>query len=219
MSATASVKGDLVEIIENRECGYPGDLKAYFKIVFGSAQNVLLPYHNFRHMLHVLWLCYQAAAFYGPKLTGRECRHLFIAALFHDFDHSGLAGNDDLNVERSVRAMKKHLLPFDAGYVGHIEQIIRATEYPHTVPSADLPLVCQIIRDADLAQALSPAWIQHVVFGLAAEWGKKPIEVLGMQAAFHRNLKFHTEWAQTQFPQSAIDEKVSEAEGLHRLLS
>ena len=36
-------------------------------------------------MLHVTWLCYQAADFYRDRLTPRQIRNLLIAALFHDF--------------------------------------------------------------------------------------------------------------------------------------
>ena len=59
-----SVRGTLPEIIRNDAGLYEGDLKVYFKAVFTNAQNLQKGYHNFRHMFHVVWLCYQAIAFY-----------------------------------------------------------------------------------------------------------------------------------------------------------
>ena len=60
-------------------------------------------------MLHVTWLCHQACEFYASELTNRQKRDLLIAALFHDFDHSGMMGEDDLNIARALRALDKHL--------------------------------------------------------------------------------------------------------------
>jgi hypothetical protein len=50
-----------------------------------------------------------------------------------------------------------------------IEALIEATHFPYKVDSQKLDLLGKIIRDADLAQALSPVWIQQVVLGLALE--------------------------------------------------
>jgi len=76
----------------------------------------------------------------------------------------------------------------------------------------------QILRDADLSQALSPAWIQQTVFGLAAEWGKSPLEALKAEEVFHSNLKFCTVWAKNKFPNDAIQKKAVEARELLELL-
>ena len=185
---------------------------------FLNAQNLKYPYHNFRHMFHVLWLCYQACVFYRGILPSRKMRNLLIAALFHDFDHSGLMGNDDLNIERAIRGLKKFILEEDKEYIEEIIILVRATEFPYKVPSGTLSLAERIIRDADMSQALCEAWIQQIVFGLSAEWNKKPIEILEAQGAFHKNLEFHTEWAQQMFPQKAIDDKIAEAHDLLELL-
>jgi len=210
--------GSLPEIICNDHNLYEGDLIEYFQTVFYHAQNLKYPYHNFRHIFHVVWLCYQACIFYIGTLTPREMRNLLIAALFHDFDHSGMIGNDDLNIERAVRGFKRYIMKEDQGHVEEIISLIRATEYPYKVSSESLTLLSQIIRDADMSQALSEAWIQQVIFGLASEWNKKPIEVLEMESIFHKNLKFHTEWALSMFSQEDIDKKIAEANELLELL-
>src|SRR5215813_5985961 len=56
----ADVTGDLPEIIGNEERLYEGDLSLYFRILFFESSNLNNPYHNFRHTLHVVWLCHKA---------------------------------------------------------------------------------------------------------------------------------------------------------------
>ena len=215
---TAMVCGNLPEIIRNDHNLYEGNVVGYFQAIFNHAQNLLHPYHNFRHMFHVMWLCYQACIFYASTLSRREMRDLIIAAMFHDFDHSGMMGSDDLNIERAVRGFEKYIAREDQAHAENIISLIHVTEYPYQIASKNLSLCGQIIRDADLSQALSPAWIQQVIFGLAAEWQKKPIEVLKDQGAFHKNLKLHTEWARQMFSQADVDRKITEAGELLDLL-
>jgi hypothetical protein len=206
------VVGDIPKIIRNADALYKGDLTHYFRILFFEARNVNHPYHNFRHMTHVLWLCYDACLLYKAILSPREMRNILIAAMFHDFDHSGMMGHDDLNIERAVRGFQKHIHPIDVEHEYDIIQLLRGSEFPHK--ESDLGLSLEILRDADVAQALSTAWIQQIVFGLAAEWGKPPIEVLRMQPAFNSGIRFNTEWAKQRFPKKLIAAKVAEAEAL-----
>lgn len=213
-----TVRGSVPQVIRNDAGLYVGDLVHYFKVVFNVAQNTFGPYHNFRHMLHVTVLCHMACEYYRDQLSPRMMRNLLIAALFHDFDHSTMMGNDDLNIARAVRALDKHLLPEDRHCREDIVSLIAATEYPYKVDAKDLPLSGLIIRDADMSQGLSVAWIQQIVFGLAEEWRKTPIEVLKGQEAFLSSLRFHTEWGQAMFPQHIIDEKRAEARELVALL-
>ena len=96
--------------------------------------------------------------------------------------------------------------------------MIEATHYPYKTKSEELGLLANIIRDADLAQVFSPAWIQQVVIGLALERGTAPIEVLKGQAAFLGDLSFHTPWARDLFPPELVNAKIEEAAKLVRLL-
>ncbi|MDO8482791.1 MAG: hypothetical protein Q7S86_03165 [bacterium] len=221
-------RGSIPQIIRNDDKLYEGNLTHYLRVVCKYARNLHHPYHNLRHMLHVLWLCYQACLFYkekringnlsSPKLTPRQMRNLLIAALFHDFDHSGLLGDDDLNIEKALRALKKHILPEDEMHLDEIVGILKATEFPYKVSSDSLGLLAKIIRDADMSQALSVAWIQQVILGLAAEWRKTAVEILQMQGPFMSNLKFFTDWGQQMFPRKIIDIKIQEANELLELL-
>lgn len=212
------VRGNLDKIIINEIGLYEGNLVRYFQIVFNNAKNLNLPYHNFRHMMHMVWLCHCACNFYLGTISPREMRNLLIAAMFHDFDHRGTIGDDDLNIQLAIRGLEKHILPEDLAHLRDIKTIIQATEYPNTTPSTELDLLSQIIRDADSSQALNAAWIQEVIFGLAAEWKKPPIEILRVQESFHRNLKFNTEWAKQMWPQYYIEEKINEANNLLHIL-
>ena len=83
------ISGDLPKIIGNEENLYEGNLIYHFQVLFFRANNLYNPYHNFRHMSHVLWLCYKACQYYSHELPPRQMRALLIAALFHDFDHTG----------------------------------------------------------------------------------------------------------------------------------
>ncbi len=218
MGSVAATAGSLPSIIRNDERLYEGNLIHYFKAVFNRAQNLQGPYHNFRHMLHVTYLCYDACTFYARSINPSEMRSLLIAAMFHDFDHSGMMGNDDLNIARAIRGLEANLDAWDIPRRSTIVSLIRATEYPHAIPFEQLDLYGRIIRDADMAQGLDAAWIQQTVFGLAAERGKKPIEILAQQLTFYANLKFHTEWARLKFPWATIDAKITETRALLDIL-
>jgi hypothetical protein len=174
-------------------------------------------------MLHVLWLCHQACRYYQNRLTPRQMRNLLIAALFHDFDHPGHphpneGDPDRINIPIAIAGLRRYVMPADRAFLPQVEALIEATHYPYKIGSDKLDLLGQIIRDADLAQALSPAWIQQVVFGLAQEWEVSPLEVLKGQGLFLAGLSFSTCWAQQLFPQELIQAKIDEVEQLLRLL-
>ncbi len=219
MSPTLEIQGNIPEIVRNDGSVYEGNLTYYFQAVFDNARNLNNPYHNFRHMCHALWLCYQACLCYRMVLSKREMRNLLIAALFHDFNHTGKPGSDEINIAKAIAGLEKHLALEDKEYRDDIGYLITLSEYPYKIPSGEVSLLVQILRDADISQALSVAWIQQVVFGLSMEWGKSPLEVLEMQGEFHKNLKFYTEWAKQMFPPWVIKKKIAEAKDLVDLLT
>lgn len=216
-----NTNGSIPSIVRNQANLYQGDLQFYFKIVFGKARNLGNPYHNFRHLFHVVWLCQKALQFYkdSGKITLLQGRILLIAAMFHDFDHPGRTGNDDLNIEVAIRGLRAHILPYDREILPLIEELILNTEFPHKGKTEELPLLGQIIRDADLSQALSVAWIQQIIFGLAEEMGKTPQEILAMQEGFLKSLHFTSEWAQNEFPPALLQEKITEVRELVALVA
>jgi ABC-type transport system substrate-binding protein len=108
------ISGDLPKIIGNEENLYEGNLIYYFRVLFFRANNLYNPYHNFRHMSHVLWLCYKACQYYSHELPPRQMRTLLIAALFHDFDHTGRPHRGDvdpdgINIEIAISGLRPEL--------------------------------------------------------------------------------------------------------------
>ncbi len=197
---------------------YEGNLVHYYQVILFRAQNLKKGYHNFRHMFQVAFNCYEACEFYQENakqlLSPLEMRKLLVAALFHDFDHSGLFGHDDLNLKRAVRGFEKHVQECDKPFIGEIGSIMWETKFPYENEVDDLPLVSKIIRDADMGQTFSEAWIQQVIMGLSEEWNMAPIDVLKSQPKFLSELRFHTSWGQKKFPQSVIDRKIAESQAL-----
>lgn len=212
------IRGSLPEIIGNDDGLYEGDLTHYFRHVFYHATNLRLPYHNFRHMTHVLTTCHTASRYYRDRLTGREIRNLLVAALFHDFNHRGILSDDDLNIERAIRGLDGCLLPEDEHHRDDIVTIIRATEYPHRETTSELTLPEMIIRDADVLQAFSPAWIQQIVFGLSEEQKEAPIGMLRLQVPYLEGLELYTEWAKEAYPRTVIEEKLTEVRAVLKWL-
>lgn len=214
-------RGLVPRIILNDHRLYVGDLKHYFKIVVTKARNLTKPYHNFRHMFYVVCTCFEACQYYLVKTEGHsriKVRNLLIAGMFHDFDHSGVVGHDDLEIERALRGLKKHILPEDLAEYEAIAVLIRATEYPYKTHAKELSLEGQILRDADLSQALSEVWMQQILFGLSQEMNLTPLEMLRTQESFLANLKFNTVWAKERFNPEVVQSKIAEVRGLLEIM-
>lgn len=218
MNSNSTTRGSLPQIITNAESLYEGNLRHYFSVLFHTAQNVNHPYHNWRHMMHVTTMAYFACQHHNNELRRLQIREILIAAMFHDADHSGLLGQDDLNIERAVRVFKAHMLPEDQPHQNNIVSLMQDTEFPYKVSSDGLLLNARILRDADMAQVFSLAWMQQVIFGFASEWRKAPLDVLRLQIPFLDNITFSTEWGQTTYPKKVVEEKIEEVKQLLELL-
>lgn len=139
-----------------------------------------------------------------------------MAALFHDFDHSGRSGNDDINIILALRAFDKHIFDSDKGIREMVRCLISSTEYgPKGHVKEDNTLLSQILKDADLSQVCSPAWIRLVIFGLAEEMQTTPENILRYQETFLSKMKFYTDWAKEKFD---LNQKIDEARELVKIL-
>ena len=188
----------IAELIGNIEGKYPGDLSWYFKILFCEATNLYNPYHNLRHMLHVTWEAYDGCIYHN--LRPEQFRSVLVAAMFHDFNHSAGTGNDDLEVKCAIRAFEKYMDPVDAGNAREIITHIKATEYPYVIHTEKLLIGSKILRDADMSQTFSVAWIQQILLGLSSEMRMTPEDFLKTQEIFmERVLKFHSVWGERKF--------------------
>lgn len=187
---------EIIQIIRNSNGRYDGDLVYYYKKLM-KASNVYTHYHNVRHMLHVLWESYDGGVHMG--LNNVDMRILLIAAMYHDFDHTGKKNErgDIENIERAIAAIRRDILPEDLKYLFRIEYAIGMTEFPYTTQTGDM--ISLILRDADMSQTFSPVWIQSILFGLGKELEMSYEEMLKMQIPFLQNQKFFTTWGQNKF--------------------
>lgn len=215
----SDTRGSLVQLVINHENLYDGNLLEYFQAFFFLSEGLNNPYHNFRHGTHVLFLAHHAARFHQRDLTRRKIRNLMIAAIFHDYNHSGAAGNDATNIGLAIKGLEKVILPIDKPHLGDIKLLLQGTQFPYIIKDLALPLEGLILRDADLMQPFSVAWIQQVIFGLAAEWKERPIEVLKRQERFLEGIKFKTAWGRFIVPETSIRLKINEALALYDLLT
>lgn len=189
-----------------------GDYAYYFALLLTRADHLQNDYHNLTHTLYVTWNCVKACEYYVSRelMTPRQGRNLVIAAIFHDWNHTGHKAKDSEQIARAIEALRKHILPEDRPYLDEICQIIWATEYPPK-PIAFMSLSQKIIREADTSQALSPTWMQQVL-GLASENGIDRIELLNRQKAFLESLVFETAWGRDELmpllPDRIIDVEI-----------
>jgi hypothetical protein len=188
-------KNDIIRMIKNEDDLYEGDLKAYFNLIMKSP-NAYAPYHNVRHMLHVFWESYDGAIY--MKLNKREMRNLLISALFHDYNHMGVKGDDSINIERAFEALDQHLLEEDRPYIDIIKKTISSTKYPYN-PNEKFTENELILRDADQSQTFSSVWIQSVLYGLGKELEMTYEQMLRLQIPFLENMKFYTKWGLSRF--------------------
>jgi hypothetical protein len=193
-----------LNIILNKEGLYPGDLKPYFRAVW-NASNVNLPYHNLQHMLAVTCSVYEGCKFYD--ISGVHMRNLLIAALFHDYNHTGLVGDDEVNIKIAVEGLKKHILLEDSDSLITIVSYILATQFPHKEGYDNL--LMQIIRDADITYTMTEDWIQ-IILQLGVEFNLTPNQMLMGQIPFIQNtLKLSSEWAINNYSEK-IQERIEE---------
>jgi 5'-deoxynucleotidase YfbR-like HD superfamily hydrolase len=109
------------------------------------------PYHNTSHMLYMAWLAdefFQAHSSEAQSTCNE--RAMIVAALFHDFDHSGGNEPDSVNIDRAVAAWHTAYEKLQPKYMDPrlVEMFIRVTQYPYVGEAKTLEAKC--LRDADL---------------------------------------------------------------------
>jgi len=173
---------------------------AFVYITEVSSSNSL-PYHNIKHVLDVFKNCYNLS-FY-EEVSDKSVVELGLAALFHDFNHSGGQLADSQNIINA-------LLALDGFFITHpvynkevdkvsISNIIKATQYPYVISDDVLSIEQKIIRDADLLQTFEEDWITMIMFGLRKEMKKSMVEMIKIQVGFLENMKFYTKWANEKY--------------------
>lgn len=141
-------------------------LEYYFHLLLTENTGVNNPYHNNFHTITVFVNSYHIAK--SENCSKEQIRTILIAALFHDFNHSGGKKSDQDNIKEAISFFKKNSNESDSTNHSVIE-IIKATEYPYTIKEKDLSLEQKIIRDADLTQMYTDNFLQQVIYGLLVQ--------------------------------------------------
>jgi hypothetical protein len=189
----------IVDIINNKEETYLGNLRHYYYAVLnGPHKNN--PYHNNRHLFHVVWETYEALK--TMNITGRAARNMVLSAMWHDFGH---AGNHHISDADNINTAKKGFIdnidPIDKTSKHSILRGIEITEVASTGERIYEPqdLGESILQDADLGETFSVVWQQDILNNLAIEKGITWQTMLKKQTPFLKSISFHTEWAKKKF--------------------
>lgn len=188
----------IFQVLKDTEGLYEGNLWNYLGIIH-EGPNTGNPYHNANHLMYVMSKVYIGGKFmnYHELVSKRSFRALLIAALFHDYAHSGVMGDDKAEVDRSISRVKKCLLLSDLDLADEIINFIRATQFPYV--ECEQNLGTDIIRDADMSQLFDDEWVKQIIFGLSQEMKISPLQMLQSQLNFIPAMVFHTQWAKESF--------------------
>lgn len=206
----------------------------YLTRVLSSCESLSGGYHNFYHTCKVVGACAEIAkeealleslradvsvnealkvkswmSWYNDELVANKqigIRSLFIAALFHDFNHTKSAQPDSVNIQAAVRGWLQAAgsMKESASTIEEVEFLIKGTEYPYTTEPEEP--VLKILRDADLCQIFTDNYFQQNVIDLAEEKGKGWISQLTTQYKFLSSLKPFTESGYRNY-HSILEEK------------
>ena len=188
--------------------------------------------YNLEHYFRLIWNCpnvsvmilvHEACEYHEiDKVTTRL---LLIAALFHDYDHTGIMGDDSVNIKRAIKSLTLYIAEKDYKYFHEIQSYIRATEFPHQeMAHVDENLPLFIMRDADTAYTLNERWIQSVI-GIGIEMGLGIADMpalqekmLRMQEPFMTKVvKFSTEWAKEKYKE-ILEQRLTEVRDMISVL-
>jgi hypothetical protein len=192
------------------------NLVHYFYTIWNS-KSANLPYHNLEHLLGVMMAVHDGCQFYAFDYT--TTRLMLIAALLHDYNHTGVMGDDAINIKLAIEGMREHILEDDKKYLSEIESYIQCTQFPHThIEDTEENLPLNIMRDADVSYTLKDDWTHVVCFGIGSEMSKTPEEMLKMQIPFMENyLVLSTGWGKEKFSQK-IKERITEVKEIIKVL-
>lgn len=185
---------DLLDIFENVNQRYPGDLMHYYHVIM-NAPNAYGQYHGPRHMFHVPWETYDGCVQMG--LSGEDTRISVIAGGMHDYDHTCKRNDDQVNIDRAIAGLKEHILPEDEKYFEAIVRRIMATKFPYTEEKFTQNEL--ILRDADQSQTFSPVWMESTLYRLGIELEMTHQQMLRIQRPFISKLQWATLWGKNKF--------------------
>jgi len=107
-----------------------------------------LPYHNNEHNYVFAVNAYDIGVQLG--YNSYDLRHLLVAGIFHDYDHTGTAGPDSDNIRKALKFIDFYEVFFSVECKltpAYLKQLIQATENPGRQMYRPVE---QIMRDADM---------------------------------------------------------------------
>jgi len=170
------------------------ELKKTFKFILETNNSWNNAYHNNHHLLNVFNNVMKISIYYD--LDKKERTILGIAALFHDYNHSGGKLKDDENIKISTDSMLKFIgdeLPnIDTN---EIVNLISITEFPHKREPKTINEEIMIDSDLNLIFQIDD-WFNNIVVALSIEFGNDILTQIDLQIGFMNNIKFYTNYAQ-----------------------
>lgn len=171
-------------------------------------------YHNKVHATAVALNCFEATESTITQFSREDMRALMLAALYHDYKHAKIIGDDFINICAAIKGVndihkkvKRKVLPET---LARALKLIKHTEYPYRIPS---PLITDplslILRDADMMMVYEPTEISvNLLSGLLNEINstrrnqdKPPMSItdfVSENGSFLRNIAWCTRWAKTK---------------------
>lgn len=171
--------------------------------------NIGQPYHNEQHLFIVTLAAAAGANYYN--LTAREKRVLTLAALYHDYNHTGKAGVPDaVNIELALEGVENFINSAGYSSITHkdaeaVKHLIRATIHPNRERPANLSEA--IIRDADMMEWFEPD-AEELLSGLNEELRPDSPYTMQTTEAFLRKHSFLTQWGLNLFQEAFPFKKV-----------
>jgi hypothetical protein len=173
-----------------------------FRYIIDNNESNFAPYHNFNHMLRVMYYCNKGCIFH--KIEGKRKTNVLLAALFHDFNHSQGEESDEVNVKRAIAGVRdfyeNNAMNKNSVNIEKVVEIIQATQYPYVIEADDLSLEQAIIRDADLMPTLDPDWLNNIIVGLMKEMKIDNFKTMCEgQVKFHQGIRMCSTWGETMY--------------------
>ena len=129
------------------------NLEGFYRY-FNELNASTAPYHNKYHARCMMLNCFEGALF--EKCTTVEVRALVVAAMFHDFNHTGGHEPDEANIRLALEGLnlaqhaEMFFTPLTEKELELAIRAIRVTQYPFI--HEPMTVTEKIIRDADLMQ-------------------------------------------------------------------
>ncbi|MFW6225637.1 MAG: hypothetical protein ACOC3V_01595 [bacterium] len=167
-----------------------------FKYIINNNIGAYNPYHSTFHLIDVFTKCMEISHVY--KLPEKDILELGLAALFHDFNHSGGRLKDYENIELALTAFNifynDNIDKFNSLNKDNIIELIKITEYPHKRKPSNVKEM--ILIDSDMIQCYNKNWFLNVITGfLMKEIGMDIKDAINNQIKYIKGVNYYTEYA------------------------